>query len=218
MYLSRAILRPDSVSREEVSRLLRGEYGIHAMIWELFADSPNRFRDFLYRFETDGGLPRIYTVSERAPAADTDIWNIDTKIYNPDLTEGQSLRFSLRANPVITRHDENKKHQRHDVVMDYKRQKKKQVAQSEAIQEAGSAWISSRGERLGFSVESVIAGGYRRRTFQKTNGSKMTIATLDFDGVLTVTDPDRFIQSLYSGIGPAKGFGCGLMLVKPIQG
>ncbi|MDO9538583.1 MAG: type I-E CRISPR-associated protein Cas6/Cse3/CasE [Methanocalculus sp.] len=216
MYLSRAILRPDSISREEVFRLLKGEYGIHAMIWELFADSPNRFRDFLYRFETDGGLPRIYTVSERTPAGDTDIWNIDTKIYDPNITEGQILRFSLRANPVITRHGENDKHQRHDVVMDYKMQKRKMVTNAEAVQEAGAAWISSRGERLGFSVESVIAGGYRRRTFQKTNGSEVTIATLDFDGVLTVSDPEILKQSLYSGIGPAKGFGCGLMLVKPL--
>lgn len=216
MYLSRAILRPDAVSREEVFRLLKGEYGIHAMIWELFADSPNRFRDFLYRFETDGGLPRIYTVSERAPAVDTDIWNIDTKIYDPNLTEQQKLRFSLRANPVITRRGDSNKHQRHDVVMDYKMQRRKMVTNAEAVQEAGSAWISSKGERLGFSVESVIAGGYRRRTFQKTNGSEVTIATLDFDGVLTVSDPEILKQSLYSGIGHAKGFGCGMMLVKPL--
>jgi CRISPR system Cascade subunit CasE len=40
------------------------------------------------------------------------------------------------------------------------------------------------------------------------------LSTLDFDGLLTVADPGRFGELLFSGLGPAKGFGCGLMLIK----
>ena len=41
-------------------------------------------------------------------------------------------------------------------------------------------------------------------------------STLDFSGLLTVTAPEKFLSALYGGIGPAKGFGCGLLLVKRV--
>ena len=40
------------------------------------------------------------------------------------------------------------------------------------------------------------------------------LRTLDFGGILTVVDPERFIEALYQGVGSAKAFGCGLMLVR----
>ena len=42
-------------------------------------------------------------------------------------------------------------------------------------------------------------------------------STLEFDGILAVTEPEVFIEKcLFSGIGPAKGFGCGVMLVRRV--
>lgn len=36
----------------------------------------------------------------------------------------------------------------------------------------------------------------------------VTFNTLEFDGILTATAPEVFIEKcLYNGIGPAKGFG-----------
>jgi len=43
---------------------------------------------------------------------------------------------------------------------------------------------------------------------------RITFSTLDFSGILGVTDPGQFRNTLFNGIGPAKGFGCGLMMVK----
>jgi CRISPR system Cascade subunit CasE len=37
-----------------------------------------------------------------------------------------------------------------------------------------------------------------------------------FEGLLRVTDGNAFVSLLKNGIGPAKAFGCGLMLVKTI--
>jgi CRISPR system Cascade subunit CasE len=39
-------------------------------------------------------------------------------------------------------------------------------------------------------------------------------STIDFQGVLNVTDSEKFQAVLFKGIGKAKAFGCGLMLVK----
>jgi len=49
--------------------------------------------------------------------------------------------------------------------------------------------------------------------FRKGNrGGKL--ATVTFDGVLRVSDPIRLAELLDNGVGPAKGFGCGLLLVR----
>ncbi|MCI0421919.1 MAG: type I-E CRISPR-associated protein Cas6/Cse3/CasE [Acidobacteria bacterium] len=53
-------------------------------------------------------------------------------------------------------------------------------------------------------------------TWRQRHGKKIELSTLDFEGVLLVTEPDRFLRALLSGIGPAKAFGCGLMLVRRI--
>jgi len=37
---------------------------------------------------------------------------------------------------------------------------------------------------------------------------------MDFAGVLKVEDSGLFAESLITGIGPAKAFGCGLMLIR----
>jgi CRISPR system Cascade subunit CasE len=40
---------------------------------------------------------------------------------------------------------------------------------------------------------------------------------VDFSGELTVVDPVTFGFALQNGIGRAKAFGCGLLLVTPSQ-
>jgi CRISPR system Cascade subunit CasE len=39
---------------------------------------------------------------------------------------------------------------------------------------------------------------------------------VDFEGTIEITDPGIFVEALFTGIGPAKAFGCGLMLVRRV--
>lgn len=116
---------------------------------------------------------------------------------------------------------------RHDVVMEAKTridfknlspENRPHVAT--LIQEAGLDWISSKSMEYGFSVvkSATRADGYQQHRFFKKKGSKpVSYSSLEFDGLLTVTEPEIFIEKcLFNGIGPAKGFGCGLMLVRRI--
>jgi CRISPR system Cascade subunit CasE len=58
------------------------------------------------------------------------------------------------------------------------------------------------------------------------NGKAGKIVPVGFEDVLKVIDPDKFKEQIYekydnngkyiAGIGPAKAFGCGLMLVKRV--
>ena len=221
MYFSRITLREDARRTRDFWTVFRNEYGLHQAVWQLFGDRPDRKRDFLYRIKDDGGAPVVYTLSERAPDAASPLWAVEApKPFAPRVGPGTSLEFTLRANPVRTRDGK-----RHDVVMEEKRRlrdagtlEQDRPSEPALAQEAGERWLAARATKGGFQLRSVRADGYRPRTFFKSRGEKpVRIATMDFTGILEVTDPGTFVdETLSKGIGPAKGFGCGLMLVRRV--
>lgn len=225
-HFYRIRLREGATTSAEFWQAIRNPYEVHAMVWRIFSDGSKKKRDFLYRLEQREHTPLIYAISEADPVDLDGIWDIEQKDYQPALKTGQRLGFSLRANPVRTKRDEKGNQQRHDVVMDAKHRLKVSGCPPEArplesmlVQKEGYSWLASRSERLGFSVEEgmVRGDGYYRHRFEKRNGKKdVVISTIDFTGILTVTDPDRFEETLYTGVGPAKSFGCGLLLVRPL--
>jgi CRISPR system Cascade subunit CasE len=227
MYFSLIRLRRD-ISPREVAALGRSDdYGLHKLVWGLFSDGPERRRDFLYRFEKVKGLPTFYTVSDRDPKDFAGLWDIHSKHYAPKLKTGDRLSFAVRVNPIRSKRDENGRQHRHDVVMEAKKKNEfknppdgQRPHVATVIQEAGMGWLKARESELGFraSDSGIRADGYVQRTLFKAKGAKsVNFSTLEFNGVLTVTEPDVFIgKCLFSGIGPAKAFGCGLMLVRRV--
>lgn len=224
MYFSRIILQEDAQDSPEFWRMFRDPYTLHQSIWGLFGDHADRKRDFLYRLDRNGKRPLIYTVSARKPDTSLRVWHIETKQYEPKIRMGTKLGFLLRANPVRTKRDNENRQHRHDVVMEAKtRLKEHGVNQNNRkrlaifVQEEGSKWLSARAEKYGFAInfESTRVDGYQQHRFFKERKKKpVNFSTVDFTGVLRVIDPEFFIQTLYQGIGPAKGFGCGMMMVK----
>jgi CRISPR system Cascade subunit CasE len=231
MYFSLIRLRRNVLPKDVVALGNGNAYQLHKLIWNLFSDGPDRRRDFLYRYEAVHGCLTFYTVSAREPNDPSDLWEIHSKQYTPKISKGERLAFSVRVNPVCSKRDERRRRQRHDVVMEAKRriafkelphQERPHVAT--LVQEAGLAWLKAREVGLGFHVEGnneapmVRADGYvQHKLFRGKGVEAVDFHTLDFNGVLTVTDPDIFIKEcLYKGIGPAKGFGCGLMMVRRI--
>ncbi len=224
-YFSRITLSPRRGDPQALANILCGDaYRDHCEIWQLFAKDPDARRDFLFRREQAEGALKFYVISERAPEPVNDIWQVETKPYAPRLHEGQQLAFSLRANPVVTRRDEQGKRHRHDVVMDTKRTmnykhmaKDERPPMSKIVHEAAWNWLSARAEKHGFSVtkQSLCAEGYDVvHTYKRKREKPIKYATVDLTGLLRVTDPERLIEALYTGVGPAKGFGCGLLLLR----
>jgi len=79
-------------------------------------------------------------------------------------------------------------------------------------------WLAKRGETNGFALEES-------RSLQQTacrwnalpeKGRRAGFTSVDFEGVLTVTEPEIFARMLKSGLGKARAFGCGLMMVRRI--
>lgn len=228
MFFSKIALKIGTAKPTDLVGLARDTYKQHQLVWRFFPDAAKEKRNFLFR-RNDNAKLAFFLVSASEPKADESLWSIETKPYEPNIKIGQRLSFSLRANPVRTKKpdelDSNpKKRKRHDVVMEakssYEREEKNwsdHKLQSQLIQEAGFEWINSKAEKYGFRVNSneVAIENYCCNKFRKRDGL-ISISTLDFNGVLTVSDPEIFIKTLYQGIGPAKGFGCGLLLVRRI--
>lgn len=223
MYFSMIRLRRDVTPRDITDLSRVNGYQAHQFVWNLFADHPDRQRDFIYRHEAVNNWPTFYTVSDREPLDNAGLWVVLPKEYKPQLRSGQRLGFTLRANPIRSRRDENRKQQRHDVVMEEKRRLKKEgenINLPLIAQEHGWRWLEERSSSHGFSVSpnGVRVDGYQMHKLFKRQGNKpIAFSTLDFNGILTVTDSELFVKKcLFEGIGPAKGFGCGLMLVRRI--
>ena len=225
-YLSRVRLKRDASVRA-LAPLLLGNVGRggpsrqpgHHLVWSLFADGSDRARDFLWR-EMSAGVFLI--LSARLPEDRHGLFEVDEpKPFTPALEPGDRLGFSLRANPVIRRrHHSRRRSVKHDVVMDALRSREngERAAQRFAtVQEKGFEWLDRQGTAAGFSIRSadVAVDGYDQHRISRAGStSAMAYSTLDFEGVLTVSDPDTLLPAIARGFGAAKAYGCGLMLIR----
>jgi CRISPR system Cascade subunit CasE len=222
-FLSRISLRRDA-SVMALARVLVPDGGAapryaiaHHLLWSLFADSPDRRRDFLWREESAG---RFYTLSSREPMDRHGLFIIESKPFEPCLAPGVRLRFSLRANPVVSRFSgRDTRGTRHDVIMNalhhVPREERSDRRFSIAV-EAGRTWLARQGQRHGFVIDrNVAVDGYESVRLPRPGGARpLAFSTVDFDGVLTVTNPEAFLAQLFMGFGHARAFGCGLMLIR----
>lgn len=226
MYLSRISLSPHVDVQQVAHQVCRDAYREHQFLWRMFEEDPKADRDFLFRRDSQSKHPRFYLLSQRPPLHTDGLWQTESKAFEPKIQAGQKLAFSLRANAVVTRRNEEGRHVRHDVVMDRKHRmgyKDKALSDrpplAELVQEAGLEWLQNRAERHGFQVQTdtVRAEGYlQHRAFKRGGRKPIRYSTLDFAGQLTVADAELFRQALLHGIGPAKAFGCGLLLVRRV--
>jgi CRISPR system Cascade subunit CasE len=238
-WLSRVQLRPDPSAAALAPVLLPAEAdaraGVtHRLLWTLFADRPERRRDFLWREEGRGGLQpgraAFLVLSARPPEDRHGLFALESKPFAPLLAPGDRLAFALRANPVVSRpNPATGRPRRHDVVMDRLHALPREArAESRyaATLAAGRAWLEAQGGRAGFrlidtpdatdgSGSRLRVDGYDQIRINRGRGQRpVRFSALDLEGVLEVEAPDRFLAALYGGFGKARAFGCGLMLIR----
>lgn len=215
MYLTRMALNP---SRRGTRHLLGSPQRMHAAVMSAFppAAEPGRV---LWRVDRPAGhrltlyvvsaaKPDLTGVVEQAGWPTAAAW--DTTTYDPFLSRldaGQAWRFRLTANPV-----QSKAGQRGT--------RGKVLAHVTAAQQ--EQWLRDHAGRWGFTLPDASEGGgvlvtgrgadvFDRRDPDGDARRRVTITRAQFDGVLTVTDPDALRAALVGGMGRAKAYGCGLM-------
>lgn len=212
---------------EALQQRLAGPYADHQWLWRWFPAPAGSARDFLFRRHDGGGLPRFYAVSERPPANLDGAWQVQSREYAPAVRVSDEFTFELRANPTV-RHGRDGKSKRHDVVMEAKKRllaehglqrwsdwtDEAKPSLQALIQDACSDWLARRGEALGFELqrETVVVEGHQQH--RERADQSLSFTTVDMVGRLTVTDAAAFVKALRSGIGSAKAFGCGLLLIR----
>lgn len=214
------------ITLDAVNMKRAGVYEEHQALWKVFSDHPDRERDFLYR-KTDDGY--FLTVSSREPLETGLLKRVECKEYNPTLKAGERIFFSLRFNPIVKRRDEKNRQVRVDMVQDMR---KKMIDEGvpaselprrlEIAEEVAGHWFDRRSDFLGVEVEksnnnksrSIIVESYTQDKFRKSGGKNVVLSRIDLQGFAIVNEPEKFRQALFNGVGCAKGFGFGLLLVR----
>jgi CRISPR system Cascade subunit CasE len=126
----------------------------------------------------------------------------------------------------------------HDVVMHGKRKLKEQAGVErwtdiddasrpplyELVHETVRDWFcgadgqAGMASRCGFAVDTgrLRVDAYRQHRVRRGEDREIRFSTVDLAGELVVTDSGRFGATLLNGVGRAKAFGCGLLLVRRI--
>jgi CRISPR system Cascade subunit CasE len=111
--------------------------------------------------------------------------------------EGSTYSFKLVANPV-------------------KEMNNKKVGIYDSAELV--SWLVRKAEANGFKVDvnTLRVSPVAKVEFGRHQGEpKVVINKVMYEGILTVTDRDRFIGALTQGIGRAKAYGCGMLTIIP---
>ena len=207
-FITRAELRPGA-GAAILTRAAARDDG-HALVWTLFQHRGRGERCFLYRGEGPG---RYLVVSTEPPEDPEGLWRVASKPYEPELAAGEALRFALRVNPAVTtKVDGHPK--RTDAVMHAKAHLMGDARRGVDKGAAVEAWLRPRLEARGARLDAFALTGWRVDDRARAGQGRHTRSVADIEGTLTVTDPAPFTQCLFAGLGKARAYGCGLLLVR----
>jgi CRISPR system Cascade subunit CasE len=183
-------------------------YQIHQDLWTLFPRQDDKARSFLFRVEQQqaGVGASILMQSEIAPSAGNEQVNLlATRELSLILIKNQRLRFLLVANPVKTIKDQQQRKNQNGVIKSNRVPLIKEEDRQNWLERKLQSWAQ---------LDSLIIRPcpplyFYKKDQQKGYGGK--IVPIGFEGILTVQEPDEFIEQIKQGIGPAKAFGCGLL-------
>jgi CRISPR system Cascade subunit CasE len=192
-------------------------YNWHQQLWNLFPEESSRRNKikkekeaigervefpayFLFRVEEiQPGQGEILLVQSPVKPFDCGTIKIvkgPNELTYMKLTDNVIARFILTANPVKTK-----------------------SADRNRVPHIGEEnlknWLNGKVKAFGRIVEDVLITPGHPIYFRKGNTAGK-INPVTFEGKMEITDIAAFKKAGFSGIGPAKSFGCGLMLIKPV--
>lgn len=220
-YLSRIRLSHSPSARALAPLLMPAEAGhrrsaAHNLLWSVFADGPDRKRDFLWRQEDDN---LFLTLSARPPIQTNLFQPHQVKPFAPLLAAGDRLEYRLRANATRMKRGGA----RVDIVMDELHDLPREERAEKRLDLAAVAaaeWMSRQGDRAGFRLLDATVEDYSVEALPSHRGPRRgqpQFGIIEVAGRLDVTDPALFLESVGRGFGRAKAFGCGLMLIRRLQ-
>lgn len=207
MYLTRMELDTD---KRATKKLLTSRSKIHGMVESAF--SGDRERN-LWRLDSLGGKLYILVLSEQKPQLEVAVQKYGkekkgylSKDYGALLSrisKQSKWRFRLVANPTqsVSRVKEGKR----GVV---------RACVSVPNQEE---WLKNRAATHGFLLEEgefhVVGNDWHIFHKQEVKEKCISLREVSYEGVLTVTDVEKFKELLCHGMGRGKAYGMGLLTI-----
>lgn len=195
-----------------VARLrIHDAYEWHQRVWQCFPGRDGQQRDFLTRLDGRPEGFRLLIVSPIPPVppdwcpTDSGCWK--SKPIPETYFTHRRYAFQLCANPT-------KKIAVQNPDGSFKKNGRRVPL---GTREELVAWINRKGEQGGFSINEDILRTFSRgqEHFDK-KGMRGLHSAVEFQGMLTVTDPQKFHKTFTRGVGSAKAFGFGLLVVAPV--
>jgi CRISPR system Cascade subunit CasE len=191
LYLSRLMVQASRIA----SGWLANPYRVHQ---RLKMACPEDAR-LLFRIEDGDPLTRILAQSHTLPdwAAAFNQFTVlqglpEMKTFEPEVAAGQLYAFRLEGNATV------------------KREGKRLGLLTEEDQ---NAWLARHLAAAGAEILRIQIQPYRIQHSQKSGEGESEIRHLlvQFDGLLVCREAGKLSAALEQGVGPAKGFGCGLL-------
>jgi CRISPR system Cascade subunit CasE len=198
-------------------------YDWHQRAWDAFphldgARNDRRchgeMRHFLTRLDDKDGGYQLLILSPTEPCRPG--WcpdyegNWQAKPVANSFLEHARYRFSLRVNPTKKLTPKGADGKRHG--------QGKRVAVRDFAELA--SWMERKAADAGFAIEPGSLRIAERGLYHFTQEKERRLGTLnivDFDGALRVTDQVALKAAFQNGIGSAKAFGCGLLVLQPLD-
>ncbi len=193
------------VGKGEAARLRLGDpYAWHQRLWRAFPGKDGKPRNFLFRVDDKHEFFRVLLLSPEPPVVPNwGSWEVK-KVADGFLSHDRYL-FQVRANPTIKR-----------VVRDTAGERKKNGRRTGIYDFDGlHSWIGRKAQHAGIEILDCSPGPPIHSYFVKDSRRGKHIA-VDFQGLLRVKDRAAFEKAFRAGIGPAKAFGFGLLMLQPV--
>ncbi len=222
MFLSRLFLNPLS---RQVQREIADRYQLHRTIMAAFPETLPADERVLFRLEEHQQGSIVLLVQSKTPpnwehvsARHKDYLltqeGLPIHANNPAVKEidlafrsGQRLTFRLLANPTAKKSFQTQENRSGG---------KKRIGLYDL--EEQEKWLERKFQQAGcraISVQVRHPDTLKTSLQRDEQRHQLTLAAVQFDGVLVVEDPDLFLNALEQGIGSAKGLGFGLLSLGP---
>ena len=189
------------IDKPEAAKVkLFDSYAWHRSLWHAFPGKDGEARDFLFRVDDDRNRFRVLLLSDDDPLHQP--WGQwEPRRVRPDFLSHDRYRFQVRANPTMKKTFDNGK-------------KRIGLYDESLLRE----WMHRKAEQGGFALSdgTLQIGPALDVAFvkERVRGKHVSV---DFKGVLQVRDRTAFQDSFKNGIGSAKSFGFGLLMLQPVM-
>ncbi len=223
----RWLARLEIDSEKARSEDIRDTYAWHQKLWECFPGVPEKKRveiKFLTRIDILENSFCLWILAQRKPERPS--WcppeGFALKEIAGSFLDHHFYAFDLRANPTKCLAQRGPNGERL-IGSNGKRKHGKRVPLVKPEELRG--WLDRKAMDGGFRIvedkplELSPMEESHFRIKDKKNGREFSAyhGGVQFRGMLEVTDKDKFVNTYQAGIGSAKGFGFGLLLLAPIN-